>query len=173
MVRKKEGNQERGSILITFLIITIVFVLILGAGVNLMMGGYKRVSSVAQRNQAHYLAEAGVEKALEDLQSGCRPISTTSATFPSSSPLGTYKYFAVAVDSDSVEGTTVIITSTGQTSGPKPKSVTLTVHVRCSPLSTPTPTPEPTPEPTPTPIPTLPPLDMACLLPGMSVCGEI
>ncbi|MGQ9623202.1 MAG: DUF7305 domain-containing protein [Candidatus Caldatribacteriaceae bacterium] len=145
MIWERKEGQEKGSILITFLIVTAVFALVLGAGVGLMMGGYKRTSSVAQRNQAYYLAEAGVEKALKDLQSGCRLIEATSAPFPPSSPIGTYEYFVT-----SSLPNTVIITSTGVTSSGK--SVTLTVHVRCA---------TPTPTPTSTPTPTLPPLDMA------------
>jgi hypothetical protein len=164
MIWKKEENQEKGSILITFLIITVVFVGILGAGVSLMMGGYKRTSSVAQRNQAYYLAEAGVEKALEDLRSGCRPIPTTSASFPPSSPIGTYEYSVT----HPLQGK-AIITSTGVISSGK--SVTLEVHVDCA---TPSPTPTPAPTPTPTPTPTLPPLDMALFANGdISLRGNI
>jgi hypothetical protein len=164
MIWKKEESQERGSILITFLIITVVFVGVLGAGVSLMMGGYKRTSSVARRNQAYYLAEAGVEKALEDLQSGCRLIPATSASFPPSSPIGTYEYSVT----HPLPGK-AIITSTGVISSGK--SVTLEVHVDCA---TPSPTPTPAPTPTPTPTPTLPPLDMALFANGdISLRGNI
>lgn len=160
MIWKRKENQEKGSILIVFLIVTAVFTLMLGASVSLVMGGYRRTSSVAERNQAYYLAEAGVEKALKDLQSGCEAKPTTSASFPSPSPIGTYEYFVTHSLLN-----TVIITSTGTTSSGK--SVTLTVHVRCA-------TPSSTPTPTPTPSPPLPPLDMALFATGnVSLRGNI
>lgn len=128
------GN--RGSVLLTFLIMATVFVALLGVGTNLLVGGYKRTTSVAQRNQAYYLAEAGVEEALKELQGGCRAIQTTQPiSFPPASPVGYYSY-AVASD-----GSEAIITSQGVVSE---KSVTLRVTIRCTSLG-----------------PTLPPLDMA------------
>lgn len=112
----------------------IVFVLLLGFGVNFLVGGYKRTTSVAQRNQAYYLAEAGVEEALRELQGGCREIPTTSPfSFPSPSPIGQYQYFV-----DYKGGQQATITSKGEVDTtivsrgePNKKTVTLRVTVQC------------------------------------------
>jgi len=126
-------KREEGSVLLTFLIIATVFVLLIGFGTNLMVGGYKRTTLIAQRNQAHYLAEAGVEEALKKLASECRDIPTTSASFPSPSPLGDYEY-TVEYNMYSQEAR---ITSKGRVGR---RDVTLVVTVKCFLPETPPPT---------------------------------
>jgi hypothetical protein len=131
-------KREEGSVLLTFLIIATVFVLLIGFGTNLMVGGYKRTTLIAQRNQAHYLAEAGVEEALKNLASECRDIPTTSASFPSSSPLGDYEY-NVEYNMYSQEAR---ITSKGRVGK---RDVTLVVTAKCFLSATPPPTETPSP----------------------------
>ncbi|MCS7242107.1 polymer-forming cytoskeletal protein [Candidatus Caldatribacterium sp.] len=149
----KKKDATRGSTFLTFLIMTTLFVAFLGAGLNLFIGGQKRAASIGQRNQAYYLAEAGIEEALRRLkESGCTTISPTSLPFPSLSPIGTYQYRV-----NPGEGNSVTITSIGRVGG---KEVRLHVTVLCAPPSGDTPTASPQPTPTASPLP-IPPLDMA------------
>lgn len=140
---QRKAKSERGSVLLVFLIMTTVFVFLLGFGTNMITGGYRRIASVAQRNQAYYLAEAGVERALKQLtEEGCQVIPTTSpVSFPVRSPIGSYWY------SVTFDGSQANIISTGKAGR---QEISIQVTVSCSS--------SPTPSPTPSPIP---PLDMA------------
>jgi Tfp pilus assembly protein PilX/cytoskeletal protein CcmA (bactofilin family) len=60
-------ENERGSILITVLVLVVVSVLIMGAGISYFTMGEKRFYSHARRIQALNLAEAGIDYTTEEL----------------------------------------------------------------------------------------------------------
>ncbi|HHT11399.1 MAG TPA: hypothetical protein GX009_13915, partial [Candidatus Atribacteria bacterium] len=61
-------SDEKGFITVFLLVMIFIIVTIMGAGIVFINNGNKRVWSTARSNQALYLAEAGLEKAIQDLK---------------------------------------------------------------------------------------------------------
>ncbi|MGI6749471.1 MAG: hypothetical protein ACOX6A_03000 [Atribacter sp.] len=61
-------SDEKGFITVFLLAMIFIIVTIMGAGIVFINNGNKRAWSTARSNQALYLAEAGIEKAIQDLK---------------------------------------------------------------------------------------------------------
>lgn len=122
-------KRDEGSILLTVLVFLLIVVLLLGAGAMLASSGTRRIASVASRNQAHYLAETGIEKFLSDpvllalfLSKQPSPPPSPSPipvfereTIPDNEELGTYSLEAEVIDVDENGNRTLAIRSKGET----------------------------------------------------------
>jgi hypothetical protein len=88
-------SDEKGFITVFLLAMIFIIVTIMGAGIVFINNGNKRAWSTARSNQALYLAEAGLEKAIQDLKNpSANWASLTSVPetdFPSINPIGKYK----------------------------------------------------------------------------------
>jgi len=92
-------STEKGSVLIGVLILVIVVVMVMGAVASFITHGIQRTKATSARLQALYLAEAGVEKAIEQLKedwdntAGSIGASDEWIDFPSSGDkIGKYKF---------------------------------------------------------------------------------
>ncbi len=92
-------STEKGSVLIGVLILVIVVVMVMGAVASFITHGIHRTQATSARLQALYLAEAGVEKAIEQLKedwdntAGSVGASDEWIDFPSSGDkIGKYKF---------------------------------------------------------------------------------
>jgi len=83
-------STEKGSVLISVLILVIVVVLIMGAVAGFINRGIQRTRATSARLQALYLAEAGVDKAIEQLKEDWN--ITVPTPWPSSPPTPTPSY---------------------------------------------------------------------------------
>ena len=88
-------SDEKGFITVFLLAMIFIIVTIMGAGIVFINNGNKRAWSTARSNQALYLAEAGLEKAIQDLKNPsanwASPTSVPETDFPSINPIGKYK----------------------------------------------------------------------------------
>ena len=91
----KIKESEKGAVLIVVLAMILIIVTIMGAGIVFINSGNKRAWSTARSNQALYLAEAGIEKAIQWLKDNPdqwdSPPTPTSINFPPTNPIGTYE----------------------------------------------------------------------------------
>ncbi len=91
---RKSG--DKGSVLISVLILVVIVVLVMGAVASFITHGIQRTKATSFRLQALYLAEAGVEKAIEQLKEDWDNVTAASWTdFPLSSSvdkIGKYKF---------------------------------------------------------------------------------
>lgn len=121
---RKSG--DKGSVLIGVLILVVIVVLVMGAVASFITHGIQRTKATSARLQALYLAEAGVEKAIEQLKEdwdNTNPVYEVD--FPSSGDkvIGRYSFEFEDAGDDSKQ----IIKSSG-TAG----SETVTVKVEVS-----------------------------------------
>ncbi|HOQ51243.1 MAG TPA: polymer-forming cytoskeletal protein [Candidatus Atribacteria bacterium] len=93
-------STEKGSVLISVLILIIIVVLIMVAVASFITGGIQRTKATSSRLQALYLAEAGVDKAIEQLKEDWD--TTFPTPWPSSSPSPSYLPFPTSSLSDKV-----------------------------------------------------------------------
>jgi hypothetical protein len=88
-------SDENGFITVFLLTMIFIIVTVMGAGIVFINSGNKRAWSTARSNQALYLAEAGIEKAIQDLKNPsanwASPTSVPETDFPSINPIGKYK----------------------------------------------------------------------------------
>ncbi len=89
-------STEKGSVLISVLILVVIVVLIMVAVASFITGGIQRTKTTSSRLQALYLAEAGVEKAIEQLKEdwdNTNPVDWTDfPSSPSSGKVGEYRF---------------------------------------------------------------------------------
>jgi len=93
-------SSEKGSVLIGVLILVIVVVMVMGAVASFITHGIQRTKTTSSRLQALYLAEAGVEKAIERLKEDWNTTFPTPWSSPSPSP--SYLPFPTSSLSDKV-----------------------------------------------------------------------
>ena len=97
---RKSG--EKGSTLISVLILVVIVVLIMGAVANFITGGIQRTKATSARLQALYLAEAGVEKAIEQLKRKLGYYCSQSLARFLTSPTPSYSPFPTSPLSDKI-----------------------------------------------------------------------
>ncbi len=86
-------STEKGSVLIGVLILVVIVVLVMGTVASFITHGIHRTQATSARLQALYLAEAGVEKAIEQLKEDWDNTFPTPSPSPSSSPSPSYSPF--------------------------------------------------------------------------------
>lgn len=87
-------KKEKGFITIVLLAMIFIVVAIMGAGIVFINSGNKRAWSTARSNQALYLAEAGIEKAIQWLKDNPDQWDSPPSISPTSLPsvdFGTYE----------------------------------------------------------------------------------
>ncbi|MCX6262061.1 MAG: hypothetical protein NTY95_14730 [Bacteroidia bacterium] len=128
----KEKHNEKGSVMIVLVAMIAIIGTVMGAGIVFMNSGNRRAWSTARSNQALYLAEAGIEKAIPYLKShwdSPSPIPSTSifpisTSTPTPSPIGSYNVtFIKPTPSPSPD--CWVISSTGTTNSGKSETVSI------------------------------------------------
>ncbi len=122
-------STEKGSVLISVLILVVIVALVMGAVASFITHGIQRTKATSSRLQALYLAEAGVEKAIEQLEVSWNNVTAADwVDFPSSPPsdkiIGQYS-FEFPPD---LQGTNKRVIKSSGTAG----SETVTVEVKVS-----------------------------------------
>jgi hypothetical protein len=110
-------SDENGFITVFLLTMIFIIVTVMGAGIVFINSGNKRAWSTARSNQALYLAEAGIEKAIQWLKDNPdqwdSPPTPTSINFPSTNPIGTYEVGVTPLPPPPAETEMWTIRSTG------------------------------------------------------------
>ena len=121
-------KEEKGFITVALLAMIFIIVTVMGAGIVFINSGNKRAWLTARSNQALYLAEAGIEKAIQDLKNNPEqwdsPPNPTSLNFPPTNPIGTYE---VKFESQSSPNKW-IIKSTGATLNGNTEKIYITLN---------------------------------------------
>jgi len=118
---KKKPN-EKGSVMIVLVAMLAIIGMVMGAGIIFMNNGNRRAWSTARSNQALYLAEAGIEKAIPYLKDHWDFPSPISDSIPQPNNIGNYNVIFIK-PTPSPSPDCWVISSTGTTNSGKSETV--------------------------------------------------